>query len=130
MPSSWYLELKKPAWTPSPETIGLIWSILYPIIIAVFLYVCWKVYRGEMGKSVLYFFLFNLVTNLIFTPIQFGLKNLPLAAFDILLVLASIVAIIASAWPYSRLVSFALTPYLIWVSVATVLQLTITWMNR
>ena len=32
----WYQSLAKPSWTPAPRTIGLIWQILYPIIIATF----------------------------------------------------------------------------------------------
>ncbi len=31
----WYNSLWKPSWTPAPATIGLIWQILYPIIILV-----------------------------------------------------------------------------------------------
>ncbi len=30
----WYQSLAKPLWTPAPRTIGLIWQILYPVIIA------------------------------------------------------------------------------------------------
>ncbi len=32
----WYQSLAKPSGTPAPRTIGLIWQILYPIIIATF----------------------------------------------------------------------------------------------
>lgn len=32
-------------------------------------------------------------------------------------------------WPYYRWVAVAQVPYLIWVSLATILQLSITWMN-
>jgi len=32
----WYQSLAKPSWTPAPQTIGLIWQILYPVIIATF----------------------------------------------------------------------------------------------
>lgn len=32
----WYNSLWKPSWTPAPATIGLIWQILYPIIILTF----------------------------------------------------------------------------------------------
>ncbi len=30
---TWYDGLEKPTWTPSPSTIGLIWQLLYPIIV-------------------------------------------------------------------------------------------------
>jgi len=32
----WYQSLAKPSWTPAPRTIGLIWQVLYPVIIATF----------------------------------------------------------------------------------------------
>ncbi len=32
----WYNSLAKPTWTPAPSTIGLIWQILYPIILVSF----------------------------------------------------------------------------------------------
>ena len=32
-------------------------------------------------------------------------------------------------WPYYRWLVVTQVPYLIWVSLATVLQLSITWMN-
>jgi benzodiazapine receptor len=74
-------------------------------------------------------FAINLVANLIFTPIQFGLRNLPLAAVDILVVWGTIVWMMLSIWPHHRWVAAAQVPYFVWVSIATVLQLSITWMN-
>ncbi len=74
-------------------------------------------------------FVLNLISNLIFTPIQFGLRNLPLASVDILIVWGTILWCIAQIWKHSRVVAVAQIPYLIWVSIAMVLQLSITWMN-
>jgi len=33
-------------------------------------------------------------------------------------------------WPHARLAAIALVPYLVWVSIATVLQSSITYLNR
>ncbi len=74
-------------------------------------------------------FVINLVTNLIFTPIQFGMRNLPLAAVDILIVWATIIWMMVAVWRHYRWVAVAQVPYFIWVSLATVLQLSITAMN-
>ena len=79
----WYQSLAKPSWTPAPRTIGLIWQILYPVIIVTFGYVFVQVGRGRLPLLVALPFAINLVANLIFTPIQFGMRNLPLAAVDI-----------------------------------------------
>lgn len=127
---TWYDALLKPSWTPPGSTIGLIWSILYPIILASVIFVIYKYWKGELSRTVLVVFLLNLVFNLLFTPIQFGLKNLWLAAADILLVLGTIVASMVLVWPSFRYLALAQLPYLVWVSTATVLQLSITWSNR
>lgn len=129
MPSQWYLDLAKPLWTPAPETIGLIWSILYPIIAFSFAFVFWKVRKGEMERIVLWVFLANLVANLLFTPVQFGLQNLPLAAVDILIVLSTIVWLVILLIPKWPLLALLQLPYLLWALIATVLQFSITRMN-
>jgi len=76
----WYQSLAKPSWTPAPRTIGLIWQILYPIIIVTFGFVFAQAARGRLPVVVALPFAINLVANLIFTAIQFGVRNLPLAS--------------------------------------------------
>ena len=73
----WYDSLWKPSWTPAPATIGLIWQILYPIIIVTFGFVFGQVIRRKMPWQLALPFAINLVANPIFTPIQFGMRNLP-----------------------------------------------------
>ena len=126
----WYDTLVKPSWTPEPSTIGLMWQIIYPIIIVTFGFVFLQVARGGVPRSVALPFAINLISNLIFTPIQFGLRNLPLASVDIAIVWVTIIWMIVAIWHYYRWVAIAQAPYLAWVSVATVLQLSMTWMNR
>lgn len=127
---TWYDSLAKPSWTPPSSFIGTMWTILYPIIIVVFGYMILRVVRGDAPAALLVPIIINVVSNVAFTPIQFGLRNLPLASLDILIVLATIVWCMVAFWPYSRIASLALTPYLLWITTASVLQLSITWMNR
>jgi tryptophan-rich sensory protein len=125
----WYDSLWKPAWTPAPATIGLIWQILYPIIIVTFGFVFVQAFRRKLQWTVALPFAINLVANLAFTPIQFGLRNLPLAAVDILVVLSTIIWMMLAIWPRYRWVAVCQLPYFVWVSIATVLQLSMTWKN-
>ena len=125
----WYDSLWKPNWTPEPATIGLIWQILYPIIIVTFGFVLVQAIRKKIPWMVALPFAINLIANLIFTPIQFGLGNLPLAAVDILIVWGTIIWMMVAIWRRNRWVAAAQVPYLVWVSIATVLQLSITWNN-
>lgn len=126
----WYTALAKPAWTPEPATIGRIWSLLYPILFLTLAFVAVQIVRRRLPPQAGIPFALNLASNLLFTPIQFGLRNLPLASVDILIVWATIVWMIAVLWRPHPWAAAAQIPYLAWVSTATVLQLSITWMNR
>ena len=125
----WYNNLAKPAWTPAPATIGLIWQILYPIILVSFGFIFVQAFRGKVPLWVAVPFAINLVANLMFMPIFSGLRNVPLAAVDILIVWGTIIWMMVAIWPNYKWVAVAQVPYFVWVSIATVLQLSITWMN-
>ena len=125
----WYDSLIKPAWTPDPATIGLVWQILYPIIFATFGFVFIQAFRKKVPWKTALPFAVNLAANLAFTPLQFGLRSLLLAAADILVVWVTIVWMIFAIWRHYRWVALAQIPYLVWVTVATVLQLSISWSN-
>lgn len=125
----WYDSLVKPAWTPEPATIGLVWQILYPIIVVTFGFVFIQAIRRKIPWRVAVPFVLNLAANLAFTPIQFGLRSLLLAAADILVVWGTILWMMFAIWRHYRWVALAQFPYLVWVSIATVLQLSISWSN-
>ena len=126
---AWYDNLIKPEWTPDPATIGLIWQILYPIILLTFLFVLVQAIRKKVPWKVMLPFVVNLAANLAFTPIQFGLRSLLFAALDILVVWGTIVWMMIAIWKYYRWLAIVQLPYLTWVSIATVLQLSISWSN-
>jgi len=125
----WYNSLAKPSWTPAPSTISLIWTILYPIILISFGFVFVQAARKKLPRKVAVPFAINLVANLMFMPIFAGLRSVPLAAADILIVWASLVWCVVAVWPHYKWVAVAQVPYFVWVSVATVLQLSITATN-
>lgn len=87
-------------------------------------------YKKKIRPKIALPFILNLIFNLAFTPIQFGLKNNLLAAADILLVLATLIWAIVAIRPRIKWVAYLQIPYLLWVSFATVLQLTVTYLNR
>ncbi|MEZ6138665.1 MAG: TspO/MBR family protein [Pirellulaceae bacterium] len=126
---SWCDALEKPAWTPEPGTIGLIWQILYPIIVVTFGYVFIRVAQKKLPWRVAIPFAINLIANLAFTPIQFGLKSSPGRDRHRHRV-ADHPWMMWAIWKHHRWVAVAQVPYLVWVSIATFLQFTITWNNR
>ena len=68
--------------------------------------------------------------HLVFMPILAGLRDLPLASVDILVVWSTIIGTMIAIWLHYKWVAVAQVPYFVWVTIATVLQLSITWMNR
>lgn len=125
----WYDSLVKPSWTPEPSTISLIWMILYPVILVSFGFVFVKTYQGKLPRFVALPFAINLVANVLFMPIFAGLRNVPLASADIVIVWATIPWCVIAIWPYYRWIAIAQVPYFVWVSLATMIQLSITATN-
>lgn len=126
---SWYSTLIKPSWAPPAWLFGPVWTALYCLIAASFGTVFYKVIIKQIPYIVALPFILNLIFNFAFTPIQFGLQNNILAAVDILLVLGTLMWAIIAIYPYVKWVAYIQTPYLLWVIFATILQLTITYIN-
>jgi benzodiazapine receptor len=126
----WYNGLAKPSWTPAPSTIGLVWTILYPVIAVTFGYVFVQAYRRKIPRYLAVGFAINLLANLLFQPIFAGLRDIHLAAIDIVVVWVTILWCSAMIEPYYRWVAIAQIPYIVWVSIASVLQFSIVGMNK
>ena len=128
--AQWYGELVKPVFAPPSALFGPVWGVLYVIIVISFGWVLVQCLRRRLPWALLLPFALNLIFNAAYTPIQFGLRNNVLASVDIVLVLATLLWAMAAVWPRARWVALVNVPYLLWVGFATVLQLSITWLNR
>lgn len=130
---NWYSQLIKPTWSPPSYLFGPVWTILYAIIFVSFGTVFYKAFTGKLAWIVALPFLLNLIFNFSFTYFQFQLKNNLLASIDILLILITLIWALIAIWKVSvdfRWIAYVNMPYLLWVSFATVLQLTITFLNK
>jgi len=130
---NWYSQLIKPSWAPPSWLFGPVWTVLYAIIAVTYGMVFYRAFTGKLSWLVALPFILNLIFNLIFTPIQFGLKNNLLAAMDILLVVTTLIWALVALWqaaPELRWIVYANLPYLVWGVFATCVQLTITYLNR
>ena len=94
------------------------------------LWLCFfKAIQGKISWSVALPFAINLIANLSFTPLLFGARSLIFASVDIIVVLATIIWGMTLIWRHHRWIAIAQVHYLIWVTIATYLQLAITHMN-
>jgi len=127
---NWYSTLIRPTWAPPSWLFGPVWSVLYVLIAISFGKVFIMLAQRQIPFMVALPFILNLVFNFVFTPIQFGLRNNLIAAVDILLVLVTLIWAMFAIFPFARWITYINIPYVVWVSFATILQLTITYLNR
>ncbi len=127
--NEWYQQLVKPSWSPPAWLFGPVWTVLYILIIISFGKVFQSFFKKEIPFLILLPFILNIIFNLIFTPLQFGLRSNLLAAIDILLVLITLIWTMVVIYPTFRWITYMQIPYLMWVSLATVLQLSILFLN-
>jgi len=67
--------------------------------------------RKRLPRRVALPFAVNIVANLLFMPIFAGLRSVPLAAADILIVWATIIWCVVAVWPVYKWVAVAQMPY-------------------
>ncbi len=127
--NDFYSTLIKPFFAPPAWVFGPVWSVLYILIIISFGYTTYLYFKGKIKFITLLPFILNIIFNVVFTPIQFGLKNNFLAAADILFVLGTLIWALILIYPHKKWISLVNIPYLLWVSFATILQLSITYLN-
>lgn len=126
---NWYSQLMKPSWSPPAWLFGPVWSFLYVLMAISFGKVFLMAWQKRIPFAVALPFVLNLAFNLTFTYLQFELKNNILAAVDVILVFTTLIWAMIAIYPHTRWIAYIQIPYLLWVSFATVLQLTITYLN-
>lgn len=119
---TWYAALNKPSFSPPNWVFGPVWTILY-LLMGISLYLVWQ------KKKVPAVFWVQLVLNALWSVIFFGLKNPVLAMLDIAVLWVAIYLTIKSFYPISKIAAYLLLPYLLWVTLASVLNLSIVILN-
>ena len=124
-PGEWYGQLAKPAFNPPGWIFGPVWTVLY-VIIAV---AGWRIWQLDRGGWPMKLWWAQLVLNFLWTPVFFGAHQISLALVVILLLLAAILAFIATAWRRERVAAWLFAPYAAWVAFASVLNASIFALN-
>jgi len=127
--NDWYLGLNKPSFNPPNWIFAPVWPALY-ILMGVAAGIVWsKGFHHIWVKTALYHFGFQLLFNALWSIVFFGLKN-PFWAFLVILVLLTLIALTIKWFRVvSKLASFLLVPYLLWVCFATLLNYKIWELN-
>lgn len=151
--STWYVALQKPSFNPPNWIFAPVWTILF-LLMGISLYLVWekgfkvqdfeskqsgkkawnpvseKLWSGSWREeNAVAIFVLQLVLNILWSVIFFGLK-LPAAAFsEILMLWAAIMYTIFNFYRISKPAAYLLIPYILWVSFATILNFSVAILN-
>jgi tryptophan-rich sensory protein len=123
-PGPWYRRLDRPPWTPPDWAFGVVWTVLYCLIA----WAGWRVgLRAEAGAATLPLGLWacQLVLNSIWSPVFFGLRRPDAAVPIVLLLWIAVAAMVVSFLWVDTLAGIAMLPYLVWVTIASALNISV-----
>ncbi len=116
--SEWF-EQTKPEITPPDFVFPIVWNILFFLIALSFYF---ALVNSEKKAVIIAVYGINFILNILWSLFYFELQNPLLAFFDIFLLIFSIILMIFVAYKESKLASYLLIPYLLWVLFAAVLN--------
>lgn len=150
---SWYATLNKPGFTPSGSFIGAVWVVLF-FLMGISLYLVWsknwqvsssvvgpalpkawnrfseKLWSGNWREeNAIIIFALQLILNILWSVIFFGLKLPGLAFFELIALWFAILYTIVNFYRISKPASYLLLPYIAWVSFAGYLNFLLWRMN-
>jgi tryptophan-rich sensory protein len=127
--NGWYANVIKPELSPPNWVFGPVWTTLFALM-GIALFLVWK--KGLNKKSVrvaIWIFAVQLVLNILWSLIFFGLRS-PRGAFvEIIILWLGILATIVFFARVSKPAALLLAPYILWVSFASCLNFAIWTLN-
>jgi translocator protein len=126
---AWYRDLRKPAWNPPNWVFAPAWTVILGL--AAWSGVLAWVSAISLAEKVRILVLFgiNIVLHMLWSPLFFNLRRPDWALIEVPFLWLSIVALMFRLAPISSASSWLLVPYLLWVTFAAYLNLTIVRMN-
>jgi benzodiazapine receptor len=127
---TWYAGLKKPRYTPPNWAFGPIWSILY-VMMAISVFFTWQNGLTTCNGLVAFtLFWTQLAFNIFWSIIFFGMKSRGGGVLTIVILWLLILATILTSLRVSLRAGVLLIPYIIWVTIATYLNIGVWLLNR
>lgn len=126
---TWYASLNKSPITPPNWLFAPMWLTLY-FLMGIALWIVWSKSKTTEGRTVaLTLFFIQLALNVLWSLIFFGLQSLLFGAIEIVFLWFFIVATIIEFRSVNRASAYVLFPYVSWVTIATLLNISVLWVN-
>ena len=126
---SWYYSLVQPSWKPPDFLFGPIWTTIFSLL-AISAYLCWTKYGLVLeARRVLLVFFLNGLLNILWSYLYFFCQRPDWSLFEVVFLWLSILLLISRTQKLSNIASVLLTPYLAWVSLASLLNYQTVMLN-
>ncbi len=126
----WYQSLQKPPWQPPDWAFAPAWTVIYALA-ALSAAMAWQAAtRRSQREWMVGLFALNGLLNVLWSLLFFRLQRPDFAIIEVAFLWLSVALLIVVLWPYARRASLLLVPYLLWVSFAAFLNLTVVRLNE
>jgi tryptophan-rich sensory protein len=120
--ATWYDKLQKPFFSPPNWVFAPVWLTLYTLM-GISLYLVWnKDLKNKAVKTSILVFAVQLVLNVSWSFLFFGLQNPFYGLMGIVILWIAILVTIFKFYKVDRRAGIILLPYILWVSIATALN--------
>ncbi|MEX1015000.1 MAG: TspO/MBR family protein [Candidatus Paceibacterota bacterium] len=127
--NSWYADLIKPELNPPNWVFGPVWTTLY-VLMGIAAFLVWKKdWHKKEVKHAICIFSVQLLLNATWSIIFFGLQSPGLALINIVILWFMILWTIILFYKISKPAMYLLIPYILWVTFASYLNLSIWILN-
>ncbi|MFV0442135.1 MAG: TspO/MBR family protein [Planctomycetaceae bacterium] len=124
----WYRTVVKPEWNPPNWVFGPVWTTLF-VLMGISAWLVWKPAGFKESKTPLSLFAVQLILNVAWSWIFFGMHQIGWAVVEIVILWLVILATTVAFFRRSKPAGWLLVPYLVWVTFASVLNFTIWRLN-
>lgn len=126
--NGWYVTLNKPFYNPPSWIFGPVWTILFALM-GISFYLILEAKNDERRKRAISLFVYQFILNVLWSLLFFGLRQPWLAYLDIVGMWILIFLTIKSFLKLNKTAGWLLYPYLAWVSFASLLNLSVAFLN-
>ncbi len=125
---SFYASLTRPAWAPPAWLFAPAWTVLYALM-AVAAWLVWRTGGFSRARAALGLFVVQLAVNALWSWLFFAWRLGTWSMVDIALLWVLVAATIGMFWRVRPLAGALLLPYLLWISYAAALNLSLWRLN-
>jgi translocator protein len=125
----WYRSLEQPAWAPADPVYGAAWTLIFALAAASAV-LAWRAAPDRRAvETLIGLFALNGFLNVMWSLLFFRLRRPDWALGEVVVLWLSIVLLMLVTGRYSKAAAWLLLPYLLWVTVAGLLNWEIVRLN-